>query len=352
MAEEKSINYSETILKVTGEGGSILITGIKRNGAWRFSRQVNDSCNAFLDEDDQVTIDHYSQEYDDFTETLAAFGKYEWHLFNPTEAHPEFVKQIYTAVMERFNASDEGDFDVYRRKEWHQFLTSNDEKEEVLDTSKDKMNTGIANAKINPLDIVYVLTNPVMPGLVKIGYTKQKDAKIRIDQLYTTGVPIPFDICYACKVPNAEEVETALHIAFAPARINPKREFFKIDPEQAIAILKLLHTVDATEEVEKQPTTIDQESAIASQQVKAKRPNMDFIEMDIPLGAVLTSIQNSRTAIVSTSKKVIFDGAEMSLTAATRILFSISHSIQPSPHWTYNGRSLKEIYEETYGSDD
>jgi hypothetical protein len=76
------------------------------------------------------------------------------------------------------------------------------------------------------LSIVYVLTNPAMPGLIKIGRTDQEDANSRIGQLYTTGVPVPFTIEFACKVPNAEDVERALHIAFAPNRINPKREFF------------------------------------------------------------------------------------------------------------------------------
>ena len=50
------------------------------------------------------------------------------------------------------------------------------------------------------LSIVYVLTNSAMPGLVKIGYTAQDDANSRIAQLYTTGVPVPFTIEYACKV--------------------------------------------------------------------------------------------------------------------------------------------------------
>ena len=76
------------------------------------------------------------------------------------------------------------------------------------------------------LSIVYVLTNSAMPGLVKIGYTAQDDANSRIAQLYTTGVPVPFTIEYACKVQNAEEVEKALHVAFGPNRINPRREFF------------------------------------------------------------------------------------------------------------------------------
>ena len=64
-----------------------------------------------------------------------------------------------------------------------------------------------------------------MPGLVKIGRTSHNDANIRIAQLYTTGVPVPFTIEFAGRVPNAEEVEKALHTAFAPYRVNPRGSF-------------------------------------------------------------------------------------------------------------------------------
>ena len=39
-------------------------------------------------------------------------------------------------------------------------------------------------------DIVYVLTNPAMPGFVKIGYTT--DIQARLKQLHNTSVPVPF----------------------------------------------------------------------------------------------------------------------------------------------------------------
>ena len=57
--------------------------------------------------------------------------------------------------------------------------------------------------------IVYVITNPAMPNLVKIGRTSQEEAGTRIAQLYTTGVPVPFNLEYACRVQNSEEVEKA-----------------------------------------------------------------------------------------------------------------------------------------------
>lgn len=70
--------------------------------------------------------------------------------------------------------------------------------------------------------IVYVITNPSMPGLVKIGKTLQDDASIRLAQLYSTGVPFPFKLEFACRVLDPDAVEQALHTAFAPQRVNAK----------------------------------------------------------------------------------------------------------------------------------
>lgn len=72
---------------------------------------------------------------------------------------------------------------------------------------------------MNGLNIVYVMSNPAMPNMVKIGRTAGEDAKARIAQLYTTGVPVPFTLEYACKVANADEVEKSLHAAFSRSAI-------------------------------------------------------------------------------------------------------------------------------------
>lgn len=66
-----------------------------------------------------------------------------------------------------------------------------------------------------PVQIVYVLTNPAMPGLVKIGKTTQLEVEDRMKQLYGTGVPVPFDCVFACKVKDAGEVEKALILPLA-----------------------------------------------------------------------------------------------------------------------------------------
>lgn len=196
--------------------------------------------------------------------------------------------------------------------------------------------------------IVYVLTNPAMPGLVKIGYTQNEDANARIAQLYTSGVPVPFNIEFACRVENAEEVEKALHFAFGPNRVNPRREFFEIDPQQVIAILRLLHTEDTTTEVAQQPSNIDEQSLAAGEQLNARRPNLNFEEMGIPIGSLLHSVDSDITVTVVGAKKVRHGEEEISLTRATRQVLGLEYSVAPSPHWTYLGRPLQEIYDKTY----
>jgi hypothetical protein len=200
------------------------------------------------------------------------------------------------------------------------------------------------------MGIVYVLTNAAMPGLVKIGMTDEKDASARIGQLYATGVPLPFDLQYACRVDDPARVEQALHVAFGPQRLNPKREFFKVDPEQAIAILRLLDKqpdADATAEIKGQASGVDDESAAAA--ARARRPNLNFREMGIPSGSVLQADHDPQIKVtVVGDKKVRLGEDEMFFSAATQQAFGLDYAVRPAPFWRYNGRLLSEIYEETY----
>lgn len=200
------------------------------------------------------------------------------------------------------------------------------------------------------MSIVYVLTNPGMPGLVKIGRTYGgEDAVTRRTQLYTTGVPFPFTLEFACRVANPEEVEQALHVAFAPSRVNPKREFFKIDPAQAIAILKLLHVEDVTTAVQAPADEAGLPDVAAGVQYAAtRRPHFNFEEMGIPKGSVLQFVNGGAPATVAGPKKVLLENEEMSLTAATKQLMNLAYNVAPGPYWTFQGRRLQDIYNETY----
>lgn len=81
---------------------------------------------------------------------------------------------------------------------------------------------------------VYVLVNEAMPGLVKIGRSISAAAG-RAKAIYRgdTGVPLPFDIHFECLFSDCIEGEALVHEKLRDCRVNPNREFFKIDPEDA-----------------------------------------------------------------------------------------------------------------------
>ena len=204
--------------------------------------------------------------------------------------------------------------------------------------------------------IIYVLTNPAMSGLVKIGKTTQQEVDGRMKQLYGTGVPVPFDCAFACQVKDAHEVEKALHFAFGNMRVNPNREFFRIETERVVAVLKLLKVDDITAEFEEKiESEVDQADKQSAQNLKdIKRPRMDFYELGILSGSVLISKDGLMRVTVVEAKKVEFDGALISLTEATRKLLDLpeGYPIQPSPYWTFNGKTVKEIYDEYHSQEE
>ena len=198
------------------------------------------------------------------------------------------------------------------------------------------------------IGIVYLLTNPCIPGLVKIGVTKHEDVKMRMSQLYSTGVPLPFECAYAALVRFPEKVEAAFHNAFAPNRINPKREFFEIDAGQAISLLKLLEISNATNEVAKEHEVVDIVERNAGAEFAKKRPNLNFIEMGIPVGSELISARSGEVATVTAPKLVKFREEEMSLSKATRLILELEYNVAPGSYWFFEGRLLRDVYNETY----
>lgn len=196
-----------------------------------------------------------------------------------------------------------------------------------------------------------------MPGLVKIGMTTREDMDARMKELYSTGVPVPFECQYACRVKKSDcaKIEKALHTAFSPQRINANREFFRIQLEQAKAILELFNHEDVTNEVtdEIQNDLTDDDKA-ASQNVKNRRPSLNFYEMGMQKGDVLLWKDDpSISVVISSERKVRYEGEEYSISALSAKLkgYNVKH-IAPGKYWIYKDRSLDDIYDETYPFDD
>ena len=205
------------------------------------------------------------------------------------------------------------------------------------------------NLKITP-GIVYVLTNPAMPGIVKIGRTSRDPVDARLKELYSTGVPVPFECEFAGKFLDEAEVEKELHEAFDRFRLNPSREFFEIEPERVLPLLKRLSVEDVTPSPQ-QTRLIDPKSKEATRKLKSRRPNLNFVQMSIPVGSKLEfSKDKEQTAEVRSEKKVLFRDKEVSLTAATIELLGLDKRdrVQSGRYWLFKGKYLDEIYNETY----
>lgn len=196
--------------------------------------------------------------------------------------------------------------------------------------------------------IVYVLTNPAMPGMVKIGRTTRA-MEARLSELYSTGVPLPFECAYAARVGDENKVEKAFHQAFGPYRINPKREFFSIEPEQAIALLELMAVEDVTPVVQAEADQVDAEGKVASERFKkARKPPLNFLEVGVPVGSTLHFTEGIETCLVADPRRVEFEGEVLSMTRLAQRLTGLERSLRGSSYFSFNGRKLSEIYDEYY----
>ena len=85
---------------------------------------------------------------------------------------------------------------------------------------------------------VYVLTNSSMPGLIKIGQTERHPYSRAEEISAQTGVPTPFVVEYYFSVTDRTKAESAVHIALDSYRVSAGREFFRIEPDKALIIVK------------------------------------------------------------------------------------------------------------------
>ena len=94
------------------------------------------------------------------------------------------------------------------------------------------------------IGFVYVLTNKSMPGLVKIGYTREL-VEDRAKALFKTGVPSPFEVEFRVISAFPHFLEALVHEDLEYCRETNTREFFRIPPEEAIdAILSNRQFID------------------------------------------------------------------------------------------------------------
>jgi hypothetical protein len=188
--------------------------------------------------------------------------------------------------------------------------------------------------------IIYILTNEAMPGYVKIGKTTTT-LEQRIRELSaSTSIPLPFTCFYACIVTDCDFVERQLHNAFGDNRVNPRREFFQIDPERVVAALKLA----TIEEVTIGKDIVDsKEDQIALDNVREKLSVFNFEMVKIPIWAELEfSRDTCIKAKVIDNRSIEWDNQKISLSESARQILGYSRKPQWTQYWMYEWETLVE----------
>ena len=91
----------------------------------------------------------------------------------------------------------------------------------------------MSNADLEKSGFVYIMTNPSMPGLIKVGMTTRNPAlRAKDDDLTSTGVPTPFIVEYSAYFDDMMEAERSAHQALSDYHYG--KEFFKTDVPTAI----------------------------------------------------------------------------------------------------------------------
>lgn len=193
-------------------------------------------------------------------------------------------------------------------------------------------------------EIIYVLINEAMPGLVKIGKTCS-DVEQRMKDLDNTTAPLPFQCFYAARVKAGLSIERTIHFIFGEQRVRKNREFFRVDPNRIRAAIELVAIEDVTP---RQDVAEAEEDLEAVDEFNDRRPPFRFSMAQIPVGAELdfSRDENQKCRVVN-DRQIEFEGQLTSLSSAALILlkrigWTTNHKVQGPLYWLYNGEPLSE----------
>lgn len=123
---------------------------------------------------------------------------------------------------------------------------------------------------------VYILVNPSLKGMVKIGKTK-RPVDLRSKELYNTAIPTQFEEYASLETGKYAEVEELVHrilTKLTRKRVNEKREFYKIRPDEALEILTdVSRVLDPGDRIFHAPATA--KAATATKSPRMPRPKKE-----------------------------------------------------------------------------
>ena len=195
---------------------------------------------------------------------------------------------------------------------------------------------------------IYIMTNPALKDMVKIGYAK--DVEQRRQQLSTTALPYDYEIYATYETPGALE-DKKLHRMIdtlnPDLRVSKNREFYIMTPEQAYELLEAIAAISGSQD--KLKKIVPDNANSSNNETKTKNPPIDFYKCGIPEGAKLVYKDDPNISVtVKSNRKVLYNNELTSLSAVVAMIKNISSGHVAGPlYFTYNGKLLTDIAKET-----
>jgi len=209
---------------------------------------------------------------------------------------------------------------------------------------------------------VYIVKNPLFPTLFKLGFTTKNSVEER--GLSASNLPEAFELIREYECDDCEETEKLFHETYEQHRYysqldgrGKRTEFFStVCLANAVAWMdKLKGITDITDEALDEANDIagDKKSIFDKSKI-VRRSVFDFFEMGIVKNSILHFKSDpSITVKVLDNKQVEYKGKPYAFSRITAILLKAKHNYaQPCPNWTFEGKLLHDIYNETYPKKD
>ena len=202
-------------------------------------------------------------------------------------------------------------------------------------------------------EAVYILSNPHMPGLVKIGRTTAANLKQRIRTLSSSSsIPIPFVVEFAGTIKHDIPAERILHKAFEAKRISKKREFFETSPEEAYELLEMLIDkrifINEKDFIEDKEDKINLNKEIKKEKKQIENFNFNMVNIEDDEFLYFSKDKNI-ICTVKGGNKVFFQGKEETLTSAARKALKQLGTPLDNPrgpyYWLYKDENLVNLRE-------
>ena len=196
---------------------------------------------------------------------------------------------------------------------------------------------------------IYIMINPALKDMVKIGYAT--DVEARRKQLSTTALPYEYEI-YATYETDGNLEDKKLHKMIdnlnPDLRVSSNRKFFIMTPQEAYELLEAIATISGTKAKLK---LAKGKSTVTKSAQHIKKPAVNFTKCGIPMGAELVFIEDP-TIIVTVvgDRKVQYNNEITALSAVAGALKGYK-SIQGPSYFTYQGKKISDIAEETQWKD-